>query len=71
MAPTFSMISLGSFGLKINTSDVSPFKGMMEKSQIMDSNPELYLKMRDHHSIGPGDMMIDDNDDNISIDDEI
>lgn len=37
----------------------------------MDSNPELYLKMREHHSIGQCDMMIDDDDDNISINDEI
>lgn len=63
------MISLGSFGLKFPTNDVSPFKGMMEKSCIMDSNPELYLKMRDHNSIGQCDMMVEDDDDNLSIDD--
>jgi hypothetical protein len=37
----------------------------------MDSNPELYLKMRDHNSIGQGELMINDEDDNLSIEDEI
>lgn len=36
----------------------------------MDSNPELYLKMRDNNSMGQVEMMIDD-DDNLSIEDEI
>ena len=37
----------------------------------MDSNPEMYLKMRDHNSVGQAEMMIEDDDDNISIEDEI
>ena len=39
---SLTCLSLKSFGLSIQ---ISPFKGLMEKSQIMDSNPELYLKM--------------------------
>ena len=35
---------------------------------VMDSNPELYLKMRDHNSMGQVEMMLDD-DDNLSIED--
>lgn len=41
-------LSYKSFGLTI---EVSPLKGLMEKSCIMDSNPELYLKMRDNNSM--------------------
>ena len=41
---------------------------MIEKSVVMDSNPELYLKMRDHNSMGQVEMMLDD-DDNLSIED--
>jgi hypothetical protein len=64
----FSMVSLKSFGLTLGH-DVSPFKNMIEKSCVMDSNPELYLKMRDHNSIGQMEIMEDD--DNLSIEDEI
>ena len=65
----FSMLSLKSFGLNLGN-EVSPFKNMIEKSAVMDSNPELYLKMRDHNSIGQVDMLMED-DDNLSIEDEI
>jgi hypothetical protein len=65
----FSMLSIRSFGMAL-VNDVSPFKNLMEKSCIMDSNPELYLKMRDNNSMGQVEMMIDD-DDNLSIEDEI
>ena len=45
---------------------------MIEKSMLMDSNPELYLKMRDNNSIGQAEMMVEnDDDDNLSIEDEI
>ncbi len=61
----FSMLSIRSFGLALG-SDVSPFKNLMEKSCVMDSNPELYLKMRDNNSMGQVEMMEED-DDNLSI----
>lgn len=64
------MLSLKSFGLSLGN-DTSPFKNMIEKSLVMDSNPELYLKMRDHNSIGQVEMIINDDDDNLSIEDEI
>lgn len=65
------MLSLKSFGLSL-MNEASPFKNMIEKSCIMDSNPELYLKMRDHNSLGQVDMMLnEDDDDNLSIEDEI
>ena len=69
MIPSLSMVSLGSFGLmKFNNQvEASPFKGMMEKSCIMDSNPELYLKMREHNSVGQCEMMGEDDEDNLSI----
>lgn len=35
----------------------------------MDSNPEFYLKMMDHNSIGMG--LMEDEDDNLSIEDQI
>ena len=38
---------------------------------VMDSNPELYLKLRDHNSMGQVDLILDDDDDNLSIEDEI
>ena len=65
----FSMLSLKSFGMGL-INEKSPFKNMIEKSAVMDSNPELYLKMRDHNSIGQMDILMDD-DDNLSIEDEI
>jgi hypothetical protein len=40
----------------------------MEKSCVMDSNPELYLKMRENN-LWQGEEV--DDDDNISIEDEI
>lgn len=69
IAAPFSMLSIRSFGITMGY-DISPFKNMIEKSCVMDSNPELYLKMRDHNSIGQVEMMmIDDDDDNLSIED--
>ena len=64
------MLSLKSFGLSLGN-EVSPFKNMIEKSLVMDSNPELYLKMIDHNSIGQVEMILNDDDDNLSIEDEI
>lgn len=58
-------ISLHSFGLILNK-HVSPLKGLIEKSCIMESNPELYLKMREHTSMENYDNI---DDDNISIED--
>jgi hypothetical protein len=69
IAASLSMLSLRSFGINFS-SEVSPLKGLMEKSCVMDSNPELYLKMRDHNSVGQCELMIEDED-NISIEDEI
>ena len=45
-------------------------KGLMEKSCVMDSNPDCYLKMREHNSMWQGEIMAED-DDNVSIEDEI
>ena len=62
---SLNFLSYKSFGLAM---EVSPFKGLIEKSCVMDSNPELYLKMRSHNSMwqcGEEDMV--DDDDNISI----
>lgn len=71
IAAPFSMLSIRSFGMTLGM-DISPFKNMIEKSCVMmDSNPELYLKMRDHNSIGQVEMMMIDDDDNLSIEDEI
>ena len=53
--------------------EISPFKGFIEKSCIMDSNPELYMKMQSQKSVwncGNEGQEIDDED-NISIEDEI
>ena len=61
------MLSIRSFGLQLN--DNSPFKNFIDKSIVMDSNPELYLKMMEHNSIGQD--LMNDEDDNISIEDEI
>lgn len=42
----------------------------MEKSCIMDSNPEVYLVMRDNNSMGQVDVnLMEDDDDNLSIED--
>jgi hypothetical protein len=46
--------------------EVSPFKGLMDKSCVMDSNPDFYLKMREHNSMWQGQIIADD-DDNVSI----
>ncbi len=59
------MLSIRSFGLHLT--DNSPFKNLIEKSAIMDSNPEFYLKMMEHNSIGMG--LMEDEDDNLSIED--
>lgn len=69
IAASLSMLSLRSFAINFS-SEVSPLKGLMEKSCVMDSNPELYLKMREHNSLGQCELMIEDED-NISIEDEI
>lgn len=63
------MLSLRSFGL----AEVSPFRGLMEKSCVMDSNPEMYLRMRDTNRVNNEEegLVMDDDDDNISIEDEI
>jgi DNA-directed RNA polymerase subunit E'/Rpb7 len=61
-------LSLKSFGLTI---EISPFKGLMEKSCIMDSNPELYLKMRDNNSMCNVEENLPEDDDMLSIEDEI
>ena len=62
-----SILSLKSFGLTLGN-ETTPLKNMIEKSCVMDSNPELYLKMRDHNSIGQVELLMDD-DDNLSIED--
>jgi hypothetical protein len=43
----------------------------MEKSCIMDSNPELYLKMRDNNSMCNAEENLPEDDDMLSIEDEI
>lgn len=71
VAGPFSMLSIRSFGLSIGN-ETSPFKNLMEKSCVMDSNPELYLKMRDNNSMGQVEVdLMEDDDDNLSIEDEI
>lgn len=68
-AHSSAFLSCKSFGMIM---EVSPFKGLIEKSCIMDSNPELYMKMQSQKSMWNcgGEQAIDD-DDNISIEDEI
>lgn len=66
---SLAYLSYKSFGLAM---EISPFKGLIEKSCVMDSNPELYMKMQSHGSMwqcGEGQPM--DDEDNISIEDEI
>jgi hypothetical protein len=43
----------------------------MEKSCVMDSNADMYLKMREHNSMWQGDIIADDNDDIVSIEDDM
>ncbi len=51
--------------------EVSPFKGFIEKSCIMDSNPELYMKMQSQKSMWncANEGQANDDEDNISIED--
>ena len=64
---SLGVLSLRSFGV----CEVSPLRGLMEKSCVMDSNPEIYLRMREagiNHNLIEAE---DDDDDNISIEDDI
>jgi DNA-directed RNA polymerase subunit E'/Rpb7 len=65
IAGSMRFLSLKSFGLTI---EISPFKGLMEKSCIMD-NPELYLKMRDNSSMCNVEENLPEDDDLLSIED--
>ena len=69
-ANSLAYLSCKSFGMLM---EVSPFKGLIEKSCIMDSNPELYMKMQSQKSMWNcgGEGQVIDEDDNISIEDEI
>ncbi len=68
IAASIHQLSCKSFGMLM---EVSPFKGLIEKSCIMDSNPELYMKMQSHKSMWncAGEGQAIDDEDNISIED--
>jgi DNA-directed RNA polymerase subunit E'/Rpb7 len=45
---SLAFLSYRSFGVAM---EISPLKGLIEKSSVMDSNPELYLKIQSQNSM--------------------